>query len=66
MVGINRDRRARLKSLHGTSLTTSYQREQFEQLVLPHMDAAYNLARWLVRNPHDAEDRRAGSDDARH
>jgi RNA polymerase sigma-70 factor (ECF subfamily) len=37
-------------------LTESYQREQFEQLVLPHMDAAYNLARWLVRNPHDAED----------
>jgi RNA polymerase sigma factor (sigma-70 family) len=37
-------------------LSDSYQREQFEQLVLPHMDAAYNLARWLVRNPHDAED----------
>jgi RNA polymerase sigma-70 factor (ECF subfamily) len=37
-------------------LTDSYQREQFEHLVLPHMDAAYNLARWLVRNPHDAED----------
>ena len=37
-------------------MTNSYQREQFEQLVLPHMDAAYNLARWLVHNPHDAED----------
>jgi RNA polymerase sigma-70 factor (ECF subfamily) len=37
-------------------LTNYYQREQFEQLVLPHMDAAYNLARWLVRNPQDAED----------
>jgi RNA polymerase sigma-70 factor (ECF subfamily) len=37
-------------------LNNSYQREQFERLVLPHMDAAYNLARWLVRNPHDAED----------
>lgn len=23
---------------------------------MPHMDAAYNLAHWLVRNPHDAED----------
>jgi RNA polymerase sigma-70 factor, ECF subfamily len=29
---------------------------EFEQVVLPHLDAAYNLARWLVRNPHDAED----------
>lgn len=28
----------------------------FEQLMLPHMDAAYNLARWLLRDPHDAED----------
>jgi RNA polymerase sigma-70 factor (ECF subfamily) len=24
--------------------------------MLPHMDAAYNLARWLLRDPHDAED----------
>jgi len=28
----------------------------FEQHLLPHMDAAYNLARWLLRDPHDAED----------
>src|SRR5579864_7846505 len=31
-------------------------RPGFEQVVMPHLDAAYNLARWLVRNPHDAED----------
>jgi RNA polymerase sigma-70 factor (ECF subfamily) len=31
-------------------------RAKFEQLVLPHMDAAYNLARWLTRNDHDARD----------
>ena len=30
--------------------------ERFEQLVLPVLDAAYNLARWLTRNEHDAED----------
>jgi len=24
--------------------------------VLPHLDAAYNLARWLLRHEHDAED----------
>jgi len=28
----------------------------FEQVVLPHLDAAYNLARWLMRREHDAED----------
>jgi len=28
----------------------------FEQLVLPHLLAGYNLARWLLRNDHDAED----------
>jgi len=30
--------------------------EQFEQKVLPHLDAAYNLARWLAGNDHDAQD----------
>jgi RNA polymerase sigma-70 factor, ECF subfamily len=29
---------------------------RFEELVVPHMDAAHNLARWLTRNPDDAED----------
>lgn len=29
---------------------------RFEQLVLPHLDGAVNLARWLLRNPADAED----------
>jgi RNA polymerase sigma-70 factor (ECF subfamily) len=28
----------------------------FEQAVLPYLDSAYNLARWLIRNDHDAED----------
>jgi len=30
--------------------------QSFEQTVLPHLDAAYNLARWLVGNDHDAQD----------
>ncbi len=29
---------------------------RFEQLALPHLDAAYNLARWLTRNDADADD----------
>jgi len=28
----------------------------FEEAVLPHLDAAYNLARWLMRNDADAQD----------
>jgi RNA polymerase sigma-70 factor (ECF subfamily) len=29
---------------------------QFEAIALPHLDAAYTLARYLLRDPHDAED----------
>ena len=29
---------------------------RFEELVLPHLNAGYNLARWLTRNSSDAED----------
>jgi len=32
------------------------ERARFEQLVLPHMDAAFNLSRWLLRSRADAED----------
>jgi RNA polymerase sigma-70 factor, ECF subfamily len=29
---------------------------EFEARILPHLDAAYSLARFLMRNEHDAED----------
>jgi RNA polymerase sigma-70 factor, ECF subfamily len=29
---------------------------RFAELALPHLDAAYNLARWLTRDPTDASD----------
>ena len=29
---------------------------RFEQAILRHLGAAYNLARWLTRNDHDADD----------
>jgi RNA polymerase sigma-70 factor (ECF subfamily) len=31
-------------------------RSRFDRTVLPHLDAAHNLARWLTRNDQDAED----------
>jgi RNA polymerase sigma-70 factor (ECF subfamily) len=34
----------------------SDRRERFEALMLPHLDAAYNLARWLTRAGADADD----------
>jgi RNA polymerase sigma-70 factor, ECF subfamily len=37
-------------------LTESSRLSEFERQVLPHLDAAYNLARFLMRNDQDAED----------
>ena len=31
-------------------------RRRFEAVVLPHLDAAYRLARWLSRSSSDADD----------
>lgn len=37
-------------------MAESNKKSQFEVLVIPHMSAAYNLARWLTRNEQDTED----------
>lgn len=37
-------------------MTDTARRERFERVMLPHLDAAYSLARWLTRSAHDAED----------
>jgi RNA polymerase sigma-70 factor (ECF subfamily) len=39
-----------------TEPATAPKAETVDQIVLPHLDAAYNLARWLVRDPALAED----------
>jgi len=37
-------------------VTDRKKRAQFERLLMPHLDAAYNFARWFMRHPQDAED----------
>jgi RNA polymerase sigma-70 factor, ECF subfamily len=36
--------------------TTTAIGESFDDVVLPHLGVAYRLARWLMRNEHDAQD----------
>jgi RNA polymerase sigma-70 factor (ECF subfamily) len=37
-------------------MTVSTKEKRFQAMVLPYLDSAFNLARWLTRNPQDAED----------
>ena len=39
-----------------TDMDPARKQALFEQTVMPHLNAAYNLARWLTRNGDDAED----------
>lgn len=39
-----------------TGETDAARSRRFQQLALPHLDAAYNLARWLCGNSNDADD----------
>ena len=40
----------------GWRLLTQNPQQRFEAIALPHLDAAYKLARWLTRNDADAAD----------
>ena len=40
----------------GSDVLDVHERARFEQLVLPHLDAAFNLARWILRSREDSED----------
>src|SRR6266581_4820721 len=48
----------RCRDMHGREkrLEDQDQNARFEETIMPHLDAAYNLARWLTRNEHDAQD----------
>jgi RNA polymerase sigma factor (sigma-70 family) len=39
-----------------SSITRPTKLELFEEIILPHLNSAYNLARWLTQNEHDAQD----------
>ncbi|MEG2033128.1 MAG: sigma factor, partial [Janthinobacterium sp.] len=40
----------------GVALSDVDKTRSFEKMALPHLDAAYNLARWHTRNDQDAQD----------
>src|SRR6202048_1818362 len=40
----------------GAAVTSESARRRFNEMVLPHLDDAYGLARWLTGNQTDAED----------
>jgi RNA polymerase sigma-70 factor, ECF subfamily len=45
----------RFNSMHDEHLMDT-QTGSFDEIILPHLDAAHNLARWLMRSGDDAED----------
>src|SRR5438132_12719991 len=40
----------------GENLPADDKLARFERMIVPHLDAAFNLARWLTGKDHDAED----------
>lgn len=44
------------RSLSEPSMRQEVSHQDFEQAIVPYLDAAYNYARWLTRDDHNAED----------
>jgi len=47
---------ARSPAARETPLADPENRDDFQRIFLPHLDAAYNLARWLLKSEADAQD----------
>ena len=47
---------AGINAAHRGSIEQTMPRQTFEEVVLPHLDAAFNYARWLTKSDADAED----------
>ena len=45
-----------LRSLPEPSMRQEVSHQDFERAIFPNLDAAYNYARWLTRDDHNAED----------
>src|SRR5947208_13710127 len=45
-----------LKKRQEQDAAQEHELASFEEMRLPHMDAAHNLAKWLLRNEQDAQD----------
>jgi RNA polymerase sigma-70 factor (ECF subfamily) len=45
-----------LKKYQEPDAAQEHELASFEETMLPHMDAAHNLAKWLLRNEEDAQD----------
>jgi RNA polymerase sigma-70 factor (ECF subfamily) len=45
-----------LKKPEEAGMSQEHELASFEGMMLPHLDAAHNLARWLLRNEEDAQD----------
>lgn len=53
---VNNDFATHSRAFDGDLLSDEPTARRFTAMVEPHLDAAYNLARWLTRNPDDADD----------
>jgi RNA polymerase sigma factor (sigma-70 family) len=54
--GLDESLQSPFSAVRATRLPEPDRLARFEEAVLPHLAAAYNVARWLTRNDHDAED----------